>query len=91
MVVDLRLFQVFLRAGQMATLENLRTACLNNAAIVLQKYVRRFLAQSGYRRQQKAARKIQCLVRGRAWTITLVLYAVTIIILKTENLTPGSF
>mmetsp|Transcript_16713 Transcript_16713/g.28212 ORF Transcript_16713/g.28212 Transcript_16713/m.28212 type:complete len:1568 (-) Transcript_16713:109-4812(-) len=56
--------KVFLRAGQMATLENLRTACLNNAAIVLQKYVRRFLAQSGYRRQQKAVRKIQCLVRG---------------------------
>ncbi|KAK3289251.1 hypothetical protein CYMTET_3312 [Cymbomonas tetramitiformis] len=56
--------KVFLRAGQMAVLDNLRTKTLNQAATIVQKTVRRFLFQKQYQTQLKSARKIQSMVRG---------------------------
>mmetsp|Transcript_13678 Transcript_13678/g.18752 ORF Transcript_13678/g.18752 Transcript_13678/m.18752 type:complete len:1592 (+) Transcript_13678:330-5105(+) len=54
----------FLRSGQMAVLDNLRTGTLNRAAICLQKYMRRFLVQNVYRLKRRSTLRIQSMVRG---------------------------
>ncbi len=51
--------QIFLRAGQMAELDKIRTELLNRSAIILQRHARGFVARSKYRRQRQAAITLQ--------------------------------
>lgn len=56
--------KVFLRAGQMAELDARRAEALNNAAKVIQRKFRTFIAQKEFNRKRRAALKIQCYWRG---------------------------
>lgn len=56
--------KVFLRAGQMAVLDGLRTARLNAAATAIQAAARRFAAVRRYRAVRAAALKLQAGARG---------------------------
>jgi len=56
--------KVFLRAGQMAELDARRAEALNNAAKVIQRQFRTFIARKEFNRKRKAALKIQCYWRG---------------------------
>lgn len=51
--------QVFLRAGQMAELDKLRTELLNRSAITLQRHARGFVARAKYARQRRAVITLQ--------------------------------
>jgi hypothetical protein len=51
--------QIFLRAGQMAELDKIRTELLNRSAVILQRHVRGFVARSKYRRQRRAIVTLQ--------------------------------
>ncbi|BBN18619.1 myosin V [Marchantia polymorpha subsp. ruderalis] len=57
--------KVFLRAGQMATLDGKRSELLSNAARTIQRQVRTFLARREFTKKRKAAVKIQACWRGR--------------------------
>ncbi|CAM6090837.1 unnamed protein product [Calypogeia fissa] len=57
--------KVFLRAGQMADLDAKRAEVLSNAARIVQRQVRTFLAQKEFRAKRKAAITIQAHWRGR--------------------------
>lgn len=61
---QLGLTKVFLRAGQMAVLDGLRTAALNAAATRLQQYVRRHLARARFLAVRAAALRLQAVGRG---------------------------
>jgi myosin-5 len=56
--------KVFLRAGQMAELDARRAEALNNAAKVIQRQFRTFIARKEFNRKRKAALKIQCYWRA---------------------------
>jgi len=56
--------KVFLRAGQMAILDNLRTTTMNIAATLIQKHARRYQKHALYRRMKASAIVIQAYVRG---------------------------
>ena len=46
--------QIFLRAGQMAELDKIRTELLNRSAITLQRHARGFVKRSQYQRKRHA-------------------------------------
>ena len=48
------LMQIFLRAGQMAELDKIRTELLNRSAITLQRHARGFVKRSQYQRKRYA-------------------------------------
>lgn len=56
--------KVFLRAGQMAVLDKLRSEVMRKAATCIQKYVRRYLAVKHYRQLQAANLVMQKYTRG---------------------------
>ncbi|CAL8460835.1 g366 [Coccomyxa elongata] len=56
--------KIFLRAGQMAELDKIRTELLNRSAIILQRHARGFVARSKYQRKRQAAVTLQAGVRG---------------------------
>ncbi|KAK9815009.1 hypothetical protein WJX73_004719 [Symbiochloris irregularis] len=56
--------KIFLRAGQMAQLDKMRTELMASSAIVLQRYARGFLARRRYQRIRKAIITLQAGVRG---------------------------
>mmetsp|Transcript_6824 Transcript_6824/g.22658 ORF Transcript_6824/g.22658 Transcript_6824/m.22658 type:complete len:1580 (+) Transcript_6824:86-4825(+) len=60
------LTKVFLRAGQMAVLDSMRSHKLNTAATAIQKYVRRVLALAAFKRAKAAAVALQAGARGMA-------------------------
>ena len=60
--------KVFLRAGQMAELDARRSEALNNAAIVIQRQFRTFVARKEFNRKRRAALKIQCYWRGNPFS-----------------------
>ncbi|GLC68235.1 hypothetical protein PLESTF_000665000 [Pleodorina starrii] len=62
---QLGLTKVFMRAGQMAQLDKMRTDTLNSAAITIQRFVRGTLARWRFAAARAAVLKIQCAVR--AW------------------------
>ena len=51
--------QIFLRAGQMAELDKIRTELLNRSAITLQRHARGFVKRSQYQRQRHAVIALQ--------------------------------
>ena len=51
--------QIFLRAGQMAALDKLRTDLLNASAVTLQRHVRGFVLRRRYARARRAAVTLQ--------------------------------
>ncbi len=51
--------KVFLRAGQMAVLDKLRTELMNRSAITIQRHVRGFLQGRDYRRTRRATITLQ--------------------------------
>lgn len=51
--------QIFLRAGQMAELDRIRTELLNNSAITLQRHARGFVKRSQYQRKRRAVVVLQ--------------------------------
>ena len=51
--------QIFLRAGQMAELDRIRTELLNRSAITLQRHARGFVQRSQYQRKRHAAIALQ--------------------------------
>ncbi|KAF9579807.1 Myosin type-2 heavy chain 1 [Lunasporangiospora selenospora] len=57
------LTKIFFRAGLLAHMEKLRTDRLNSYATVIQKHLRRFVAQKRFQRLREAVIKIQCLAR----------------------------
>ncbi|KAK3824514.1 MAG: P-loop containing nucleoside triphosphate hydrolase protein [Linnemannia gamsii] len=57
------LTKIFFRAGLLAYMEKLRTEKLNGYATLIQKNVRRFVAQRKYQRIRNAAITIQCFAR----------------------------
>ena len=61
---QLGLTKIFFRAGMLALLESLRTQRLNFLVTLVQKNVKRMLAQRLYVRQRSAAIKIQSWWRG---------------------------
>ncbi|EFJ44389.1 type XI myosin heavy chain MyoA [Volvox carteri f. nagariensis] len=63
---QLGLTKVFMRAGQMAQLDKLRTDTLNGAAITIQRFVRGTLARWRFVAARSAVLRIQCAVR--AWS-----------------------
>lgn len=56
--------KVFLRAGQMALLDKLRTETLHDSAVRIQKHIKGFLARKLYLRKLRAIVTIQAGVRG---------------------------
>lgn len=56
--------QVFLRAGQMALLDKLRTDVMNKSATVIQRFVRGYLARKAYRRIVDSVLLIQSATRA---------------------------
>ena len=46
--------QIFLRAGQMAELDKIRTELLNRSAVTLQRHARGFVKRSQYQRKRHA-------------------------------------
>ncbi|GJN87133.1 hypothetical protein Rhopal_000078-T1 [Rhodotorula paludigena] len=60
------LTKIFFRAGLLARFEQLRHARLNDLATLIQKNVRRFLAQRDYARVRRMIEGVQCVVRGNA-------------------------
>ncbi|GLJ12586.1 hypothetical protein SUGI_0194010 [Cryptomeria japonica] len=56
--------KVFLRAGQMAELDARRAEVINNAAKIIQRALRTFIAWKEFNRKRKAALKIQTYWRG---------------------------
>ena len=56
--------KVFLRAGQMAVLDKMRTETLNAAATAIQKHLRRYVVQKKYVETRKATVVIQSGLRG---------------------------
>ncbi|XP_054802473.1 myosin-9 [Prosopis cineraria] len=56
--------QIFLRAGQMAELDAQRAFLLNNSAIVIQKRIKTYLAQTRYVTLQKSSVCVQSFCRG---------------------------
>lgn len=68
--------KVFLRAGQMASLDKLRTELMNRCAIIIQRHVKGFTARCKYLRTRRAAITVQvapgplrpvCLSDDRRW------------------------
>ncbi len=57
------LSKIFFRAGQLAHLEKLRAERINEAAIMIQKYVKRIVCQKRYIRLKKCTIAMQALVR----------------------------
>ena len=55
---------MFLRAGQMADLDSMRQEKLNNAARVIQRYLRALLQRRAYARLKKATIMAQARWRG---------------------------
>ncbi len=51
---DYGFMQIFLRAGQMAELDKIRTELLNRSAITLQRHARGFVKRSQYQRKRYA-------------------------------------
>lgn len=51
--------QIFLRAGQMAKLNKMRTELMASSAVVLQRYARGFLARRRYQRVRRAIITLQ--------------------------------
>ncbi len=51
--------QIFLRAGQMAELDKIRTELLNRSAITLQRHARGFVKRSQYQRKRHAVITLQ--------------------------------
>ncbi len=51
--------QIFLRAGQMAALDKLRTELLNRSAVTLQRHARGFVLRRRYARARRAALTLQ--------------------------------
>ncbi|GLI63183.1 hypothetical protein VaNZ11_005953 [Volvox africanus] len=62
---QLGLTKVFMRPGQMAQLDKIRTDTLNGAAVTIQRFVRGTLARWRFAAKRAAILKIQCAVR--AW------------------------
>ncbi|KAG2451764.1 hypothetical protein HYH02_003543 [Chlamydomonas schloesseri] len=62
---QLGLSKVFMRAGQMAQLDKMRTDTLNSAAITIQRFARGALARRHYTAARSAVLTIQCAMR--AW------------------------
>ncbi|KXZ52496.1 MYO1A protein [Gonium pectorale] len=62
---QLGLTKIFMRGGQMAQLDKLRTDTLNSAAITIQRFVRGALARRRYVAARAAVLTIQCAMR--AW------------------------
>lgn len=56
--------KVFLKGGQMAMMDKLRTERMNEAAIVITKYMRRQVAQSHFRKIRRAIVTLQSGARG---------------------------
>ena len=62
--------QIFLRAGQMAELDKIRTELLNRSAITLQRHARGFVKRSQYQRKRHAIVVLQaclCRFQGSPW------------------------
>jgi len=59
------LTKIFFRAGLLARFEQLRTNRLNELTTLIQKNVRRYIAQRDYKRLQKSAVGLQALWRGK--------------------------
>jgi myosin V len=51
--------KVFLRAGQMAVLDKLRTELMNRSATTIQRHVKGFTARRRYQRTRRAAITLQ--------------------------------
>ncbi len=51
--------KVFLRAGQMASLDKLRTELMNRSAITIQRHVQGFIKRRQYARTRRAAITLQ--------------------------------
>ncbi|KAK9836002.1 hypothetical protein WJX81_005192 [Elliptochloris bilobata] len=58
--------KIFLRAGQMAALDKLRTELLNASAVTLQRHARGFVLRRRYARLRRAAVTLQAGARGMA-------------------------
>ncbi|GAA6061411.1 hypothetical protein JCM10212_004469 [Sporobolomyces blumeae] len=59
------LTKIFFRAGLLARFEQLRTSRLNELTTLIQKNVRRYIAQRDYKRLQRSVVGLQALWRGR--------------------------
>ena len=66
--------QIFLRAGQMAELDKIRTELLNRSAVTLQRHARGFVKRSQFQRKRRAivvlqacSRCISCLLSSHLW------------------------
>lgn len=59
--------QIFLRAGQMALLDKLRTETLQNAAVTIQRYVKGYLTRKRYSQRRNAVLTIQVRMRLPAY------------------------
>ena len=58
-MLSLGAFQIFLRAGQMALLDKIRTEMMASSAIVLQRHARGFVARRRYLRTRRAIITLQ--------------------------------
>ena len=56
--------KVFLRAGQMAVLDKMRTETLNAAAVAIQRHLRRYVVQKKYLEKRRATITLQSGIRG---------------------------
>lgn len=63
--------KVFLRAGQMAVMDKLRTEKMNSAAVTVQRYTRGWLTRHQVARQKEQIRILQAAVRARAARLEL--------------------
>ena len=59
--------QMFLRAGQMAELDKIRTELLTRSAITLQRHARGFVQRAAYRRMRAAAITLQVSRHRHLW------------------------
>ncbi|XP_055019132.1 unconventional myosin-Vb [Boleophthalmus pectinirostris] len=81
--------KVFFRAGQVALLERLRAERLRVATVIIQSWVRRWLAQIRFHRTLKAIMTIQRCIRGtlaRRLTMTMRYTKAALIIQKTYRM-----
>jgi len=61
--------QIFLRAGQMAALDKLRTELLNRSAVTLQRHARGFVLRRRYARARRAALTLQARPPARSLSL----------------------